>query len=186
MMPTFWIVEQEDSEIFGRKDIDAFYRKYVWKVERRVSRMGIPADQVKCAANDGFLAVVRKWDSGEPLPDPRAYLFTVAIHAALKALRPKPITETPNTDLMNEASSAGRDLLTDFEVREDLRQVIERLAPRQREAVVLRYLYELSADEAAARAGISKAAIESNRRDGLRKMRQIMDGQDVDWRGEIL
>lgn len=98
---------------------------------------------------DAFLKVWERWDRIEGVADPRGYLFRVAINgsrmrvrAALRATR----------RLVPVASSY--DPFDEVNLREDVKQMLLELTPRQRAALVLLDLYGYDSKEAARIMGI--------------------------------
>jgi RNA polymerase sigma factor (sigma-70 family) len=103
---------------------------------------------------DAFLKLWERWDRVERIDDPRAYLFRVAINgsrmrarAALRAAR----------RLVPIASSY--DPFDEVNLREDVRQMLLELSPRQRAALVLSDLYGFSSAEAARIMGIRPSTV---------------------------
>jgi len=62
--------------------------------------------------------------------------------------------------------------------REDLRAALLQLPPRQRAAVVLRHLEDLSEAETAAALGISVGTVKSSVARGLERLRTVLDAQE--------
>ena len=103
---------------------------------------------------DAFLKLWERWDRVEAITDPRAYLFRVALNgsrrrarAALRATRrllPIPSSHDP---------------FDEVDLREDVRQVLLGLSPRQRAALVLLDLYGYSSQEVARIMGIRPSTV---------------------------
>ena len=103
---------------------------------------------------DAFLKLWERWDRIEGMADPRAYLFRVALNgsrmrtrAALRAAR----------RLVPIASSY--DPFDEVDLREDVRQILLGLTPRQRVALVLLDLYGYDSQEAARIMGIRPSTV---------------------------
>jgi RNA polymerase sigma-70 factor (ECF subfamily) len=104
----------------------------------------VTGDRTQAAdlAQDAFLKLWERWSDGR-LRDPVAYLFRVALNgsrmwaraARRAALRPLPFV-------------AVRDPFEDVDVREDVRRMLQGLAPRQRAALVLLDMYGYDSREA--------------------------------------
>jgi RNA polymerase sigma factor (sigma-70 family) len=92
---------------------------------------------------EAFLKLWERWDS-RSIDDPVQYLFRVALNGTRMwaratrraALRPLPFGPV-------------RDPFADVDVREDVRRMLQGLAPRQRAALVLLDMYRYTSDEAA-------------------------------------
>ena len=70
---------------------------------------------------------------------------------------------------------AGREL--DHDALLDLRQALTGLAPGQRRAVVLRYLWGLSVEETAATLGVAPGTVKSQTSDAVRRLRELLAPQ---------
>lgn len=62
--------------------------------------------------------------------------------------------------------------------REDLRHALLELPPRQRAAIVLRHLEDLSEAQTAALLGITTGTVKSSVARGLERLRQVLDTED--------
>jgi RNA polymerase sigma-70 factor (ECF subfamily) len=103
---------------------------------------------------DAFLKVWERWDRVETIDDPRAYLFRVALNgsrmrarAARRAVR-RLVAPSLSTDPYDEV-----------DLREDVRQMLRSLAPRQRAALVLLDMYGYGSEEAAQVLGIRPSTV---------------------------
>jgi RNA polymerase sigma factor (sigma-70 family) len=103
---------------------------------------------------DAFLKLWERWDRVEKIDDPRAYLFRVALNgfrmrarAARRAAR-RMVAPTSSSDPFDEV-----------DVREDVRQMLLSLAPRQRAALVLLDMYGYGSEEAAQIMGVRPSTV---------------------------
>ena len=103
---------------------------------------------------DAFLKLWERWDRIDRIDDPTGYLFRVALNgsrmrtrAALRAAR----------RLVPIASSY--DPFDEVNLREDVRQMLLGLSPRQRAALVLLDLYGYGSEEAARIMGIRPSTV---------------------------
>ncbi|TML00618.1 MAG: RNA polymerase sigma factor [Actinobacteria bacterium] len=103
---------------------------------------------------DAFLKLWERWDRVDRITDPRAYLFRVALNgsrmrarAAIRAAR----------RLVPMASS--HDPFDQATLREDVRQMLLELSPRQRAALVLLDLHGFGSKEAARIMGIRSSTV---------------------------
>jgi RNA polymerase sigma-70 factor (sigma-E family) len=105
---------------------------------------------------------------------PEAYARRALVNRAAnrwrrRARRP----ERPLGDL----ERAERDHADDVALREVLVQALLTLPPRQRAALVLRYLEDLSVADVAAALECSEGAVKSHASRGLARLREALDGQ---------
>jgi RNA polymerase sigma factor (sigma-70 family) len=103
---------------------------------------------------DAFLKLWERWDTIDKIDDPTAYLFRVALNgsrmrarSARRAAR-RVVSPTSSFDPFDE-----------IDVREDVRQLLLGLAPRQRAALVLLDLYGYGSDDAAKIMGIRPSTV---------------------------
>jgi RNA polymerase sigma-70 factor (ECF subfamily) len=103
---------------------------------------------------DAFLKIWERWDEIDRIDDPTAYLFRVALNgsrmrtrAALRAMR------------RLAAPSQVSDPFNEIDVREDVRLMLLKLAPRQRAALVLLDLYGYGSNETARIMGVRPSTV---------------------------
>lgn len=170
----------------ARHDRDAFaelYRAHVQAVHALAMRLSGSPEVAEEATSATFERALRsietfEWRGGGVRP----WLFRIAANevnevyrrgarpgrprgqAAMRALV-DPVADDPAA-----AIDAGRDLL------DAMRLAIAGLHPRYREVITLRYLAELSADDAAAALGCSKSALAITLHRALGSLRRAMDG----------
>jgi RNA polymerase sigma factor (sigma-70 family) len=103
---------------------------------------------------DAFLKLWERWDRGDQIADPRAYLFRVALNGSrmrARAARRAARRLVPIT--------SSHDPFDEVNLREDVRQMLLALAPRQRAALVLLDLYGFGSQEAARIMGIRPSTV---------------------------
>ncbi len=100
---------------------------------------------------------------------------TVGHLSALNALRPlRAKNEIPDTDVVSGMLDRADDFTVAVMVQMDVRRGVEQLTQREREALTLCDLAELSCEEAAEHMGISADGVESSLRRARKRLRQIM------------
>jgi len=136
----------------------------VWQVCRAVLD---PAD-ADDAWSETFLAAMRGYPNLRPDSNVRAWLVTIAHSKAIDQTRridraPRPMeraAETPSTDGNPEP------------VDEDLRAALEKLPPKQRQAVIYHHIAGLSYAEVGALIDSSEAAARRSSADGIANLRR--------------
>ena len=93
---------------------------------------------------DAFLKLWERWDKLDRIADPRAYLFRVALNGFRMRTR---AARRAARRLMPMASSF--DPFDEVELKEDVRNLLLGLSPRQRAALVLLDMYGYGSQEAA-------------------------------------
>jgi RNA polymerase sigma factor (sigma-70 family) len=129
---------------------------------------------------DGFLAVARKWhqlcgDGHRPV----AYAYKVALHAYYKSCRSSP-REVPDSDYISlpYVTVDPLDRIIQDQDQVAIRRALDCLPRREKEAVVLRHVNNLSTSECAAIMGISTGAVKRYTSDGLHRLRTVLQ-QDI-------
>jgi len=124
------------------------------------------------AANDAFLKAFERWDRVQAMDSPKAWVIRVALNQSKRHWRRRQVEQGSAQSLQ----SACRDL--------DERDIalwlaVSALPPRQREAVVLKYVADLSEREVAATLKISTggaSALLAKARESLRKSLESSHG----------
>lgn len=93
---------------------------------------------------EAFLKVWERWDHVSAVPDPVGYLYRTAFNAFRSRLR-----RAARAARRVFAAEASFDPFPGVEDRQDLLGALRTLAPRQRSAVVLMELMDLSSEDAA-------------------------------------
>jgi RNA polymerase sigma-70 factor (ECF subfamily) len=103
---------------------------------------------------DAFLKVWERWDRVAHIDDPTAYLFRVA----LNGFRMRSRAARRAARRVVRLESVG-DPFDQIEIREDVRRLLLRLAPRQRAALLLLDMYGYGSEEAARIMGIRRSTV---------------------------
>ena len=130
-----------------------------------------PNDAQDCL-QETLIAALRAYPRLRAGSNVRAWLFTIARNKALdehraRARRPVPVLTVPEAGSASEAAAAGGD---DVELWDAVRE----LPPKQRAAVVLRYVNDFSHREVAAVLDCSEDAARRSLHEGLSKLRKEM------------
>ena len=136
----------------------------------RVCRALLSPADADDAWSDTFLAALRAYPSLPPGSNVRGWLVTIAHRKAIDVIRRAQRHAEPVGDLPTRAVD---DRLAVLEADLALREALAELAPKQREAVILRYLADLSYHDVAAQLGGSVAAARRNAADGIARLRDL-------------
>jgi RNA polymerase sigma factor (sigma-70 family) len=131
----------------------------VWRALRAM--VGVQA--AEDCFQETFLAALRAYPRLRPDSSPRAWLLTIAHNKAIDHLRRSAREHTAEVD------AAGEDPSTPDQA---VWSAVAALAPRQRAAVALRYIGDLSHREIAAAIGCSEEASRRSLHDGLETLRR--------------
>ncbi len=143
-------------------DFEAWFddmRAQAVRVARRIA--GDRADAYDLVA-EAFARALARWDKVRDLPYRDAWLLRTVANLALDAVRRKrPRVEAPTpVEAMDVAA-----------LRLTLSHALETLPRRQREAIVLRYLADLSENEVAATLSVSPGTVKTHVKRGLASLR---------------
>src|SRR4051794_37672212 len=103
---------------------------------------------------ESFLKLWERWDRVDHMDDPVAYLFRTALNGNRMRLRAARRYAGRRLPL-----GLVRDEFEDVDLREDLRQLLAALAPRQRAALLLLDLYGYGSEEAGEILGVRASTV---------------------------
>jgi RNA polymerase sigma factor (sigma-70 family) len=103
---------------------------------------------------DAFLKLWERWDTIDRIEDPTAYLFRVALNGFRMRIRRARVAARRLVP-----AAATLDPYDDVELREDVRQLLLDLPPRQRAALVLTEIFGYRSDQAAEILGIRPSTV---------------------------
>jgi len=123
---------------------------------------------------DAFLNVWQKWDRVAALDDPRGYLS----RACLNGFRSR--TRRAKIALRNAARPGpGRDEIAVVDDRDEARRLLSTLTPRQRAALVLTEIWDMSAEEVGRSLGIKASTVRALNHQARSAARSSREGADV-------
>ena len=129
-------------------------------------------DEADDCFQETFIKALRAYPGVDGDGDLRAWVLTIARRTAVDAARarrrrPEPVAapEAPPVDGTPDLGEPG------------LWAAVRDLPPRQREAVALRYVADLSYREVGAAMGCSEQAARRSAFEGVRRLREVVDGR---------
>jgi RNA polymerase sigma factor (sigma-70 family) len=140
-------------------------------VVMRVCRALLGPADAEDAWSETFLAALRHYPDLPPGSNVKGWLVTIAHNKSIDLLRSSARRPVPAGDLPERSASPEPDLTDELEPDGDLRRAVERLAPRQRAAVVFRYLADLSYAEVGDLLDATPAAARRSAADGIANLR---------------
>ena len=161
--------------------LDALFRAYSGPVAGYVrARSPAETDDI---VSEVFLSALTSLDrfSGDE-SDFRGWLFTIAGRRVVDDLRRRgrrveTTSYEPETDARTDASAEDRSL--DRLGEQWARSVLDRLAPDQREVLLLRVIADLTVEQVATQLGKSPGAVKQLQRRGLAAAAKIVDAEGV-------
>lgn len=136
-------------------------------VVMRVCRALVGREAAEDAWSETFLAALRAYPDLRPDSNVRGWLVTIAHHKAIDQIRRA--SRLPHTtDDLSELPAAE---VEPTRIDDELRAALDELAPKQRVAVVYRYLADLSYAEIGTLLDSSEAAARRSAADGIANLR---------------
>ncbi|MGW1617488.1 RNA polymerase sigma factor [Streptomyces sp. NPDC002285] len=123
---------------------------------------------------DAFAAVCRRWHTLDDHARSVPYLRRAVVNRARSVLRRRRVTDAFRPDMQYHVHSAEDAVLLTIEHR-NLLAALHRLAPRQRELLVLRYWAGLTEAKIAETMGISRGAVKSMAHRSLVALRKRLE-----------
>jgi RNA polymerase sigma factor (sigma-70 family) len=137
----------------------------------RVARAMVGPAEADDVFQETFIAAYRAYPRLQPGGDLRSWVLTIATRKAIDAGRSRSRRAIP-TDELPEAAARTQDPLDGMP---ELWRAVRELPPKQRAAVVHRYVHDLSYADVARLIGSSEESARANAYQGVRKLRQIWE-----------
>lgn len=141
------------------------------EVVMRVCRALLGPADAEDAWSETFLAALRGYPGLPPGSDVKGWLVTIAHNKSIDLLRARARRAVPAGELPERLGAPAADPVDDLQPGGDLRRAVEGLAPRQRAAVVYRYLADLPYAEIAELLESTPAAARRSAADGIANLR---------------
>ncbi|HXJ39610.1 MAG TPA: sigma-70 family RNA polymerase sigma factor [Bryobacteraceae bacterium] len=137
---------------------------------------GLPAARAQELAQDSFLKLYLKMEKGDPIENPRAWLYRVAHNLALRSWRREPQFDEMEPDFaaLDMRPDPERALLEEQQ-KSALYQAVRKLSPRQRNCLHLR-VEGLRYREIAEITGISVSAVGEFLSRAAARLKEAMNG----------
>jgi RNA polymerase sigma-70 factor (ECF subfamily) len=156
-------------------DFEAFFAEEYGEVLRTVALAIGDRTRAEEVTQEAFARVFRKWRTVARADRPAAWVYVVALNAERSRFRRDARLAA---DLLPEATPAP-DPIEPALARVVVQQMLDRLSPRQRATIVLRYLGDLTVPEIARALGCAEGTVKSNLHDALGSLRVAMEGADA-------
>jgi RNA polymerase sigma factor (sigma-70 family) len=160
------------SEAPARPDFDGFFAGESERLFRRLWLVTRDRSEAEEIMQDAFLSLYERWDRLAGVEDLRAYLYRTAFNAWNKRSR----RTARNVRLA--FTPARRDDVDAADARTVVGQALAKLTPRQRAAVVLTELLDLSSEEAGEILGVRAVTARVLTSQARAAMRTYLGGDD--------
>jgi RNA polymerase sigma-70 factor, ECF subfamily len=154
-------------------DFEGFFSRHYGPTVRAISLAIGDSGRAEDLTQEAFARAYRRWSTVSKLERPVAWVYVVALNAERKRWRrevDRPEAEAPGVDSPDLAGG----VLTKIVVRDAL----DRLPPRQRAAVVLRYLADLTVTDIAEVMACAEGTVKATLHHALRNLRVELDGSE--------
>ena len=159
MTPRFEeLIDLHHDEIFA----------YLWRLLGKERRSDVSLE-LEDLVQDVFMRAYQAFPKLRPDSNHRAWLYKIATNRAFTKLRRAKL-QHEKFALLKESSQAQTNLSAPENNGAELRAAIERLSPKQRACVTLRYFNDLDYAEIAAIVGCSAVSARSNVSQALRQL----------------
>lgn len=156
----------------GAAGFDGFYESHFDRVARALVLAGADRERAYDAAQDAFTKALKRWRSVGAMERPDGWVYVVAMN------RLRDVWRSDKRD--PEPEIGVSDPETGVVTRVSVRDAIATLAPRQRQAVVLRYLADLPVRDVADAMGCAEGTVKATLHQALRAMRIELEDEDAD------
>jgi RNA polymerase sigma-70 factor (ECF subfamily) len=156
-------------------DFEAFFADEYGDVLRTVALALGDRTRAEEVTQEAFARAFRRWRTVSRMDRPAAWVYVVALNAERSRFR-----KDSRLELGRERDDHGAGDPSDPTVARVLvAQLLDRLPPRQRAAIVLRYLSDLTVPEIARALGCAEGTVKSGLHDALRNLRHEVEGSDA-------
>jgi RNA polymerase sigma-70 factor (ECF subfamily) len=156
-------------------EFDEFYESYFDKVARALTLAGGDRDLAHDAAQEAFARALRHWRKVREMSRPDGWVYVVAMNQLRDHWR-----RTERRRGRASVSEHVADNTSAVATRVSVRDAIATLPPRQREAVVLRYLADLPLADVAAAMDCAIGTVKATLHQAMRSMRIELDDTEDD------
>ncbi len=156
-------------------EITAFYRKHVGRVRGFLINLGTDPGLADEIADDAFLGARRHWKKVRCFDQPEGYVFKIARNERSRRqvkLDGKARDLCPDPSAQRQQSQHG--LAEEVADRAVVREALQQLPLRQREAVTLRDVEGFSVDATAEIMGITEGAVKRYTFQGRQTLRLLL------------
>lgn len=147
----------------GSGDFDAFFYALLPAVMRMARRMTGDVTAAEDIAAEAFARAFARWTKVAVLPYREAWVMRVAANLAIDQTRRRRPLPVPVASVVGSAAGATTaDPADQVALRLSLTEALRHLPKAQREAIVLRYLADLSEEDIARALGVRPGTVKSH------------------------
>lgn len=155
-------------------NFEAFFAEHYSSVVRAIALAVGDRGRAEELSQEAFARACRRWRSVSAMERPWAWVYVVALNEERRRWRRDRPREVEAAARVQTAPDHAGTVLTSL----SLRAALDQLTARQRAAVVLRYLADLSVADVAAAMGCAEGTAKATLHQALRRMRIEMEDDD--------
>jgi RNA polymerase sigma-70 factor (ECF subfamily) len=155
-------------------DFEAFFDEHYGGVLRSVALAIGDAGRAEDRTQEAFARAFRHWAKVARLDRPVAWVYVVALNAERSRWRREQRAPVPDRERVSVPDASAAVVSTIV-----VRDALDRLAPRQRAAIVLRYLGDLTVADIASVMGCAEGTVKATLHRALANLRVDLDGSDA-------
>jgi RNA polymerase sigma factor (sigma-70 family) len=160
------VVVTDSDETIPGSTFEAFFGDHADRLFGALCLLTRNRSEAEEVAQDAFLAVWERWDRVEHMDDPAGYLYRVAMNTARKRFRRAALAAR-----VRVTPRGGDDSIDAADDRTTVGAALRALTPRQRLAIVLTDLLDLTADDAGSVMGVRPSTVRALAAQGRAAMR---------------
>jgi RNA polymerase sigma-70 factor (sigma-E family) len=154
-------IKPMDLDMSASEAVTALYEKHALGLTRLAFLMLGDRQAAEDVVQEAFCGLYRSWDRMSDHTHALGYVRSSVLNGSRSALRRSRRAPRPFAGPDEDAAASAEDAVLAGERQRETVAALRRLPPRQREAVVLRYLADLPEQETAAAMGVSIGTVKS-------------------------
>lgn len=157
----------------ARREFEEFFNAHHRELARLAYTLSGDHAEADDIAAEALASAWQRWDRVTAADHPLAYVRRSVVNISVSRVR-RQVRERRGRLLLHPLARTDH-LGPDVGLRLDLERAVLALPPRRRACVVLRHVFDLSAEEVARTLGISEGAVKSQTSKGLVQLRGLLD-----------
>lgn len=154
------------------------YRQHYPAVYRTVRRL-VGADDAEDVVQDAFALAFRRFHTYDPDRPVGAWLHRIAVNRSISHLRRRRLGEVVTLRFLRSRQTGTSDPQESAPARVTLERALERLGPKLRAAVVLRYYHDYSYRDIAYVLGVPEGTVGSRLALALAGLRRVLGEEEA-------
>jgi len=151
---------------------EAWYRGYHAKLVAALTVVAGDGSIGRDAADEALVRAYEKWTRVEKLASPEAWAYTVGVNVLRRRARRAAIER-------RIIHRAGDVTVAPADMRADVWDAVRALPPRQRQAIALRYVLDLSETQVAAALGVAEGTASATLAVARRSLARALEDDDL-------